>query len=95
MPNKSMSEAGKAMDDLVEKLDRAIIGARAVRDANNSMGALLKRIQRVPHLRGVVKMAETLFTGITDIHSEDGLSRIAKRYVENKAEIEKMRPKSQ
>jgi hypothetical protein len=91
MPNKSPAESEGAMAALAEKIDRSITDADLI--AGKTDAAMLGRIKRMPHLATAVELAEKLFRGIDDIHSEDGLGEIASRYVKNKAEMEKMRPK--
>ena len=47
-----------------------------------------------PRFAGILKGAELLFSGIDDIHSEEGLQKITQRYLDNKAELEKLAPLS-
>ena len=46
-----------------------------------------------PNFLQVFKGAEILFKGISDIHSKEGLEKIASRYMENKKRLDKIGPK--
>ena len=64
--------------ELVNKIDNVIQKEQIIKKR------LPNYVLENPHIVKIIKGAELLFEGIPDIHSEEGLTQIVKRYFENK-----------
>jgi hypothetical protein len=84
LPCRGVDEAYAGMRELARRLDIAV--QRRV-DSGRSGGADLDT------LAAVRRGASILFDGIDDVHSEAGLSEVAKRYLQNIEEFRKLGPR--
>jgi len=87
MPCKNPEEAEAQMQNLADKIDVAIQGTEITRSNIAPEYALINT-----HILSGMDAADTLFSGIKDIHSEQGLEEIAQRYVKHRNDIEKILP---
>ncbi len=91
MPNKTVAETAQSMEILVGKIDDAITNA-GISAGSVDLKKMRRSVDSIPHLAKVLDLAEKLFEGVDDIHSEEGLAQLAKKYVAHKTEIEGIRP---
>lgn len=89
MPSKSPSEAEYQLNELSKKII-ATIKSVGVTHSTKLPDYVLSN----PRFAGILKGAELLFSGIDNIHSEEGLQKITQRYLDNKVELEKLAPLS-
>ncbi len=75
MPCKTTKEKNESFIKLVDKIDKVINKGR--QNYNVS-----RQIKHHPNIKKIIDAAETLFSGIKDIHSEEGLEEIVNRYLE-------------
>jgi nucleoside 2-deoxyribosyltransferase len=76
MPCKTPEEREEQMNSLVQKIDQIIKKAGITHQEN-----LPDYVRKNPNLNYILEKAETLFNGISDIHTEESLEEIASRYV--------------
>jgi hypothetical protein len=81
-----MAEAEKGMDELAEKIDAAITNAEI------SDGSAGRNREEGTYQPKLVEIAERIFHGIDDIHSEDGLKEVVSRYADSLSEMDGPKP---
>lgn len=70
--------------------------AACVNAVVNSIDSCLRRIARSKeqvkskNVESLIKLAEKIFHGIDDIHSEEGLEKVVKRYVQSRDEVKRV-----
>lgn len=83
MLSKNFEEAEEKFDTLINKID-IVIKKRKSKSQQKTTSS--------PHIKSVINAANTLFKGIKDIHSEEGLENIVKRYIQFKSKLIKINP---
>jgi len=91
MPCKDIDSATREMDELARKVDAEIDKAddklfRARTDQRNSE-------PEGTHIKKTLYYAHTLFEGVKDIHSQEGLEEIASIYVADKTDFYSLAPR--
>lgn len=85
MPSRTPDEAEKDMDNLINSLDSELV--KIQKKSSNS------NIPNYPdYIQKILKIGDVLFKGIDNINSKDGLKEIAKSYLENSGQIDKIGP---
>jgi nucleoside 2-deoxyribosyltransferase len=85
MLSRTPDEAKNDMDNLIIFMDHELIKIHK-KDANQNFLNCPKNIQEA------IDIGKVLFNGIDNIHSQDSLKEIAKRYLENSAQIDSFGP---
>ncbi|VVB77262.1 Uncharacterised protein [uncultured archaeon] len=99
-------DAANAMGELANKIDKVIVADLERRQEdirqyekgkNHGWPTLIEELdifmpRPTRYQAKVTELADVLFKGVDDIHSEAGLRTISKRYAEHKAEMEAIRP---
>ncbi|MCK4730312.1 MAG: nucleoside 2-deoxyribosyltransferase [Candidatus Aenigmarchaeota archaeon] len=88
MPSKTPEEREQQMESLIEKIDQTIEEAEIIPKKE-----LPDYITSNPNINSILEGAELLFQGISDIHSREGLKKIASRYLDYETELGKIKPK--
>lgn len=88
MPNKSSAETEEALDELVERIDKAIIGMKLP-----EKNGVPEYILRVPHIEETLGAARILFNGMGLTEIKQKLDQISERYVRDKSVFEAIRPR--
>ncbi|MCX6705206.1 MAG: nucleoside 2-deoxyribosyltransferase, partial [Candidatus Woesebacteria bacterium] len=86
MPSKTLDEAKKDMGNLINLLDSELMKIQGKAPNQNFLN-YPENIQRI------LEIGKILFDGIDNIHSQEGLKEIAKRYLENSGQIEGFGPR--
>lgn len=87
MPCKNPVEREEQFTSLVHKIDKTI------RESGiQHKDELPTYASSNPNINSILESAEALFTGISNIHSEESLEKIALRYTENKEKLEAIGP---
>ena len=89
MPSKTPKEREEQMNSLVQKVHKSIQDAKI-----SHKEAIPDYVKHNPDLYQVLEGAKLLFDGIEDIHSEEGLEKIALRYIRNKKILDELGPES-
>ena len=88
MGSKTPEERGEQMSSLVQRIHSTI------REAEIShQESIPDYAKNNPNLQPILEGADLLFTGIDDIHSDNGFEEIASRYIHNKKRLEEIGPK--
>lgn len=85
MPSKTPEEAKKDMDNLINILDYELVKIHK-KTISPSFLNYPENFQKI------LEIGDVLFNGVYDIHSQEGLKEIAKRYLENSEQIDKFGP---
>jgi nucleoside 2-deoxyribosyltransferase len=88
MPSKTPEERREQMVSLVQRIDNAIKNA-GITHADT----IPEYARNNPNLQPILEGADLLFSGIADIHSEEGLEEIASRYIKNQERLKEIGPK--
>ena len=89
MPAKTPEERNEQMNSLVQKIDNTIKNAGIIHS-----NTIPEYARNNPNLQQILEGANLLFSGIEDIHSEEGLEKIATRYLQNQKRLKEIGPKS-
>ncbi|MEA3248624.1 MAG: nucleoside 2-deoxyribosyltransferase [Nanoarchaeota archaeon] len=88
MPSKTPEERNEQMSSLVQRIDNTIKTAGITH-----INTIPKYAKNNPNLQPILEGADLLFSGITDIHSERGLEKIASRYIKYQERLKEIGPK--
>ncbi len=89
MPSKTPEERNNQMSSLVQKI------CNTIKNANITHTDTIPEYARNnPNLQAILEGADLLFSGIANIHSEEGLEEIASRYIKNQKRLKEIGPKS-
>ncbi len=84
MRSRTVDEVVNGFDSLIDKIDGTVKGVKK--------SLMVKTVLSNPKIEEVIKSAELLFSNVEDIHSEEGLEEIVKRYVNNKDKLVRFSP---
>jgi len=86
MTSKTPEERNEQMNSLVQRIDKTIKNARITH-----VDTISEYARSNPNLQPILEGANLLFSGITNIHSEKGLEKIALRYINNQERLAHLR----
>lgn len=87
IPGKSISEAKTQIYQLADKIAKTIVRAEV-----RSQTPIPKFALSNPSIANILNGADTLFNGIVDIHSKQGLKVITQRYCRHRDQLKKLTP---
>lgn len=88
MSSKTPAERDEQMSSLVQRINSTISEAGI-----SHQETIPDYSKNNPNLQPILEGAELLFTGIDEIHSDNGLEEIASRYIKNRKRLEEIGPK--
>lgn len=89
MPAENKESAEKEMKDLAGKIHLTI-----QENKSKLIDGIQKSALKIPAIESVMLVANGIFDGLNDIHSEESLKEIAKRYLANKELLLSLGPKT-
>jgi len=88
MLNTSIEEKDAEIQELADKIDRAI------KESDISLDTTIPEYNlKNPYISKILNGAKILFEGIDDFHSEEGMKEIIERYLGNKEELLELEPR--
>ncbi len=87
MPSKTPEERNNQMSSLIQRIDNTIKNAKI-----SPSDKLPEYARNNPNLQPLLEGANLLFSGIADIHSEEGLEEIVSRYIKNQERLKEIGP---
>jgi nucleoside 2-deoxyribosyltransferase len=93
MPSKTPKERDEQMKNIIQSIDM-IIKTAGISHQDRIPDYAINN----PNLQSILEGAEVLFSGIDDIHSDEGIEKITSRYINNKkilSNIQKLFPSNE